>query len=94
MEWKTSFRSGYRLSVPKHRSVQLSNLESWLVLGVWARLAEMVGSDWVGLILFVTVVGSGDWLALSWALFSMAYLILLFMSMIFVSFSLPFSSML
>ena len=38
-----------------------------MVLGVWARWAEMVGSDWVGLILFATIVGSVDWLALSWA---------------------------
>ena len=84
--------SGYRLSVPEHRNVQLSNLEVWLLPGVWVRLAEMVGSCWVGLTLLVTATGSEDWLALSWALFSVADLTLLVMSMIFTSFSLPPSS--
>ena len=83
---------GYRLSVPEHRSVQLSNLEVWLLTGVWVRLAVIVGSVWAGLTLLATAMGSEDWLFLSVALFSVLVLDLVTMSIIFTNLFLPSSS--
>ena len=39
---------GYRLPVPRHRGVQLSNLEAQLLPGeVWLRLPVVMSEDWL-----------------------------------------------
>ena len=50
---------GYRLTVPRHRSVQLLYLEVGVLDEVWLRLTVVSGSSWVLVLGLVDMLVSG-----------------------------------
>ena len=63
VELEKSSVVGHCLSVPWHRSVQLSNLDVQLC-GVWSRLAVASGTYWAMSTILVAVVSGASWVTL------------------------------